>query len=194
MIVAHITSKHTPLTTNEQNELACRRATQDSPGSSSLSQARRGPESSQDMYMQPSPVCNELKSVAMKSAHERAAYLRPHPSTAVVQRQAAELSESQQSSGRSNEGALRQRSTRAMRTQEGRSLPDAAAAAALTSSAAARRTERHRRATSRQLRRTKVVDLMKRLATNTHTHAFSSHGSSNAWSGSSANMQQQQQL
>ena len=172
MMIAHVTSKHTPPTTNEQNELACRRATQDSPGSSSLLQARRSPESSRDMYMQPSPFYNELKSAAMKSAHERAAYLRQHPSTAAVQRQAAERSESQQSSGRSSEGALRRCKTRATRTQEGSSLPDAAAAAALTSSAAARRTKRHRRATSRQLKRTKAVDLMKRLATNTHAHAF----------------------
>jgi hypothetical protein len=67
---------------------------------------------------------------------------------------------------------LRQRKTRSRRAQEGRSSPDAAAAAALTSSAAARRTERHRRATSRQPKRMKAANLMRRSATNMYAPAF----------------------
>ena len=109
----------------------------------------------------------------MKSAHERAAYLRQRSAVAATQRQAAERSESQQSSGRSSEGALRRCKTRATRTQEGSSLPDAAAAAALSSSAAARRIQhckRHRRVTSRQLRQMRISGLIKRLA-NKHTRA-----------------------
>jgi hypothetical protein len=106
----------------------------------------------------------------MKSAHERAAYLRQHPAIAAIQRQAAERSKSQQSSGRSNEGALRRRETQQKRAQDGSRLPDAAAAAALISSAAARRIERHRRGTSRQLKQLKAADLMKRLASK-HTRA-----------------------
>ena len=68
MMIAHVTSKHTPLTTNEQNELACRRATQDSPGSSSLSQARRSPKPSRDMYMQSIAT---LKRIDIRRDEER---------------------------------------------------------------------------------------------------------------------------
>jgi hypothetical protein len=76
----------------------------------------------------------------MKSARDCAAYMRQHSAVAAIQRQAAEQSKSQPSSGRNIEGALRRRRMQAMQAQDGRSLPDAAAAAALISSAAARRT------------------------------------------------------
>jgi hypothetical protein len=75
----------------------------------------------------------------MKSARDRAAYLRQLSAVAAIQRQTAEQSKSQPSSGRNIEGALRRRRMQAMQAQDGSSLPDAAAAAALISSAAARR-------------------------------------------------------
>jgi hypothetical protein len=53
------------------------------------------------MYMH--PIANPTRSIdfehAMKSAHERAAYVRQHSAVAAIQRQAAERPESKQSSG-----------------------------------------------------------------------------------------------
>jgi hypothetical protein len=108
----------------------------------------------------------------MKSAHERAAYSCQHPAVAAIQRQAAERSKSQLSSGRSFKGACAGMQ-RGRHARQGSSSPDAAAAAALSSSAAARRIQhckRHRRVTSRQLRQMRISGLIERLA-NKHTRA-----------------------
>ena len=116
----------------------------------------------------------------MKSAHERAAYLRQHQEL----QQLAAGSRGMKCENaiwrfRVSKGALRRRKIREMRAQDGSSSPDAAAAAALNSSAAARRTKRHRWATSRQLKRRKAANLMKRLA-NKHARACISLRSSSS--------------
>ena len=133
------------------------------------------------MHAHPSLFCSKFKSVAMRSAHESAAYLRQRPRERPrfdggQQRDEELPGHLMKKSEGACAGARRNRCAR----KKGSSLPGAAAAAALINSAAARRTERHRRATSRQPKRTKAADLMKRLVTNTHAHAFSLQGSSSA--------------
>ena len=76
----------------------------------------------------------------MKSARERAAYLRQHTAAAADQRQAAEVSRMIASAeGRVSKGGMRRRAAAKAHAMQGSSLPDAAAAAAFNSSAAARR-------------------------------------------------------
>ena len=63
---------------------------QNFPGKQLAVAGQKEPEVEQDMYMHhPSPFCNEFIFAAMRSAHERAAYLRQRPVAAVIQRQAA---------------------------------------------------------------------------------------------------------
>jgi hypothetical protein len=82
----------------------------------------------------------------MKSAHERAAYLRQHPASVAVQRQAASSSrKTAPAEGRIGKGSMRRRAAAKAHAMQGSSLPDAAAAAALVSSAAARRTKHRQR-------------------------------------------------
>jgi hypothetical protein len=99
------------------------------------------------VHAQPSPFLQIMSSThAMKSAHERAAYLRPHPASAAVQRQAASSSRrTAPAEGRVSKGSMRRRVAAKAHAMQGSSLPDAAAAAALMSSAAARRTKPHQR-------------------------------------------------
>jgi hypothetical protein len=131
------------------NKLACRRAPQDSPGSSSTARSRgtKKPASSQVMYMH--PIANPTRSVNSNMrwrAHTSVQLTCANNSAvAMTQRQAAERLKNQPSSGRNNEGALRQCMTPKRRTRDGSSLPDAAAAAALNSSAAARRIQTRER-------------------------------------------------
>ena len=151
----HKQATHTNTNTNEN---ACRCAPKTPREELDSSQrGRKEPKSSQVMHAQPSPFLQIMSSThAMKSAHERAAYLRQHPASAAIQRQAARSSiKTAPAEGRISKGSRRRRAAAKAHAMQGSSLPDAAAAAALISSAAARRTkhrQRHRHDTQpRQL-------------------------------------------